>query len=396
MCFNDQHKTFEFKEVTFPKEAKDDDQIKDIHPSLRNSNFLINERPAGQRDCKACHGDPPVGIWHPYSVWPGFCGSDDDASNELHHFGYVSKESRTSRNFKDKTNKEARGCINFFKGNFNKGRYKYLPLAAPKGMDSPPNARLGELLEKLNSERILAELGRKKAAFTDLKYQFAEILVCSDPIDRTRLYGDIGYLPKKPFDPLAIKIFKSMIENRAYRLSLVEDSLGKNNVDFGLGAPEPVIRQLTNFYGVQANDDKQKNAFLLNIGQYHQAFQMAQFHRLLAPLGVNIKKWALAPGGGYTFFTGGGSIDETDFNFHNELNFMQKFLPREAELNRLALLRDTSDYGQKGYSEPTDEERASARKKMCDIIRPKAAREKANYRPISPKQNQRVRGRADR
>src|SRR5262249_33324097 len=79
MCFNSTDAMFEFREITFPKESKEN--LDYLPPEQRKLPFVIS--PANGyadtiHDCRQCHGAPLRPNWETYAMWPAAYGAIDD------------------------------------------------------------------------------------------------------------------------------------------------------------------------------------------------------------------------------------------------------------------------------------------------------------------------------
>jgi|GEM_PF-2806690 len=385
MCFNDESNTFDFRDVAFPAEAKNDSMLKDIPESKRKLPFVISGRHGdGNRKCTACHGSPARPNWHPYNLWPGICGTDADSYFENKRSPSQSQPSSYPRskqptsNLTIKSNAETKGCDQFYNGTMSQGRYAALLPYEYSGPQFDPNFQFGVLLTRLNGRRIVGDLGRKKPDISAVKYQLAEALFCNYPDYRNPKnlpYHKLNLLPK-PLNPTTLEFMRDNMKTKRYRLSLIENKFGEdwvNHDGFSL-LPDSDLRFLSNYYGIQPADRLDNVALKTTLygAVAIEANQLAQISELIGPLGFDIRNWGMATGGGYDHQDGLNGLYGTSFQLSIEKPFLETFLPDEKELLESVEKmhhEQITNYGVAGAEFDPGTEVPKMRKRMCDIAR---------------------------
>lgn len=376
MCFNESNKTFEFRDIAFPGEAKSPEELEDIPTHLRTKPFVIspvNGHP--NRDCKMCHMTPARPNWQPYDLWPGICGADGDEYYIRRFDG--SGGGNKGPNYLDSASVEKKGCDQFFEQNFKTGRYGSLRPFEMLTNQLEPNFALGVLLNRLNGERIVEEWKRRGKPVYEMRYQIAEALFCNFPkyLDDGKPYHQKNLMPR-PLDPLALDFLRSNMTNYKNRILKTSSSLGKSNIITQEDKTErSAAAFFSSYYGISASTPLERKALVDAAHSPFEPLALAQLSRLFKPHGFDVSNWSQVPLGGHSFRDGLNGMHGDSLLLMLEKPFSTSFLPEETRIHSLINKLHTSlleGYGQNDYKQLTGKEVVDARQEMCDIVRPKA------------------------
>lgn len=363
MCFNDRKKTFEFRDIAFPREAINAEELQDIPESMRNEPFVIspiNGHP--DRDCRMCHGDPPRPNWDTYNLWPGICSVHGPDA----HINY--------------SNTVGKKCDAFYEFHKNKGRYSVL---GPKPNFPGPEFHLGLGLTRLNGQRIAADLERKRKDIQPIRYQLAEALYCSltlplDPKKYGLLDGiDIQDIAPKPFDPRAREMLIQNMQNHAAKLARMETIIGRENTSYvNTQTNRQGLQFLKIYYGVEPKNQREEAGLFDAAREVRETLALARMEKFLKPIGIDIENWSMTLLGGYgheagiVALDGGGAMP----GIIGE-EFARLFLNDEPRMSDIYQQKRDCGHGPSGNTCDISNDKI-LRQEMCEIVKVKAALEK--------------------
>ncbi len=346
MCFNDSQKSFEFREITFPKEARDPNQLEDLSPQERKQNFVISPiNGSPSRRCTACHHEPARPTWFTYPFWPGVYGSQDDFPQ---NYAQALKNNETEvqeRFFEDIKKTEYNNWAHFEKMRPLKKRYRWIGgyLKSDTIFVDQPNLHLNILLQDLNHERVTAELLRKIKDLMPERFKVADAVYCSfeSKIPRTvvsKTGEDKKFeVLKKPFDVLVKNILTADIEDLESQMGIMKFVLGPQNIGplrFGNNREfqELVFELQQAWYQVPMPKDIIGISTLLDSEEILVA---ARLFPILTRYQIDIRNWAMkAEGDGYMFNDGQGSLSPALVRLVDG-EFMDQLMIKDQEIFKL-------------------------------------------------------------
>jgi hypothetical protein len=169
MSFDEDEKSFVFREVTFPTNAS-------APPSM-----VVSE--GNPERCRACHGTPPRPVWDTYPLWPGAYGEEAGSPP---------------------SDKEREGYASFLRSRADHPRYRSVVARQETSIEAAErryrggaalaaNTEFTELLSELNAKHIAAEL-RASPQFEPYRYDLLATISskCGDIVEWPRSWA-LGY-----------------------------------------------------------------------------------------------------------------------------------------------------------------------------------------------------------
>lgn len=357
MCFNEAESSFEFREITFPKEAKS--VLEDLTVEQRSMPYVVSPiNGSAARDCRQCHMSPARPNWDTYPLWPGAYGADNDAPfhkpyreslenlKDSFDYQYVQAEAEAQKAYKQS------------------GRYAVLGKLA----DIHPNSIAGKLFGILNAKRIVAELRRHGSAFERIKLDFAKALYC--PIDNLEVRSfpnsDVSsgqsILMITLKSPLEKKL-RGMVETSAlYHFSKQNQMIDSVNLKKE-AIIDPYDQSISEYFH-SLGIPNSIAAFGGHISP-DAMIRLARIEQVVKPLGINPRNWSMVLHGGLDFEDGTGGQAGSSFAQLLDEPFLRAFFPTDTALEQLVLKRRHAS------SRSEEEHLAKAReldKEVCDHL----------------------------
>ena len=259
-CANDQTKAIEFREITFPKEARVAPEELTSEQLKRNAVLSpVNGFPG--RSCTQCHQSPA-----------------------RHAAGTPSVGGRTFRRVRRQQPAPR--------------RYAWLP--AEKSPDHRPNDTLGTLLYYRNGERLVAELKALGDRFRSQRYRFLRALTCSG----ARAIGQSKPTPQT--SPRAREILLEIYDYVGTKLAYLDKKVGRSVMSRLRGSD------------YETTSEKRWRGFYLRTTTFTICPAKAAQSTMTrikpkpsphwsgswVPLGVDLQNWSLNMNGGHAYGSG--------------------------------------------------------------------------------------------